>query len=169
MPGYRLQLSHKPQINPAAPPCPVLSFFHSLNIPWLSTKQQFVGINKGFKATVKVCVCVCVCVCLCLCVCVFEGLYILCVCVCECVRLSLGVFVSVWVCLWAYECEYGIKYLTSYIGCRLQECLHIGENGVTDWKHRIIKTVRPRAGNRKTQKEWKKREVAGHGSTWLDS
>ena len=49
MPGYRLQLSHKPQLNPAAASCPGLSFFHSLNIPWLSTEQQFVGINKGFK------------------------------------------------------------------------------------------------------------------------
>ena len=128
MPGYRLQLSHKPQLNPAAASCPVLSFFHSLNIPWLSTKQQFVGINKGFKATVKVCVCVCACLCLC----VWGSVYSVCVCVCECVRLSLGVFVSMWVCLWEYECEYGIKYLTSYIGCRLQECLHIGEKGVTD-------------------------------------
>ena len=99
MPGYRLQLSHKPQLNPAAPPCPVLSFFHSLNIPWLSTKQQFVGINKGFKATGKVCLCVCMCVCVCVpvsvCLCVWGSVYSVCVCVCECARLSLGVFVSV--------------------------------------------------------------------------
>ena len=107
MPGYRLQLSHKPQLNPAAPPCPVLSFFHSLNIPWLSTKQQFVGINKGFKVTEKcVCVCVCVCVwdvCVCViaCVCVSEGLCILCVCV------SVSVCDCLWVCLCLCEsvCE----------------------------------------------------------------
>ena len=105
MPAYRLQLSHKPQLNPAAPPCPVLSFFHSLNIPWLSTKQQFVGINKGFKVTEKcVCVCVCVwdvCVCVIACVCVSEGLCILCVCV------SVSVCDCLWVCLCLCEsvCE----------------------------------------------------------------
>ena len=90
---------------------------------------------------------------------------------CVCVGgQSLGVFLSVWVCLWEYVCEYGIKYLTSYIGCRLQECLHTVEKGVSDWKHRIKNTVRPRAGNRKTQKEWKKwGEVSGHGSPWLQS
>jgi hypothetical protein len=114
MPGYRLQLSHKLQLNRAAPPCPGLSFFHSLNIPWLSTKQQFVGINKGFKVTEKcVCVCVCVwdvCVCVIACVCVSEGLCILCVCVCVCVwvcgtvsgfvcvlvSLSLRVWMWIW-------------------------------------------------------------------------
>ena len=90
MPGYRLQLSHKPQLNTAAPPCPVLSFFYSLNI---LTKQHFVIINKGFKVTEKyVCVCVCVCVwgvCVCVsfCVCVPES-----VCVCECVQLCFWVF-----------------------------------------------------------------------------
>ena len=158
MPGYRLQLSHKPQLNTAAPPCPVLSFFYSLNI---LTKQHFVIINKGFKVTVKMCVCVFVCVsvclclsvclsvCLCQCLCVWGSLYSVCV----WGGLSLGVFLSVWVCLWEYVCEYGIKCLTSYIGCRLQECLHTVEKGVSDWKHRIKNTVTSRARNRKTQKE----------------
>ena len=111
MPGYRFQLSHKPQLNTAAPPCPVLSFFHSLNIPWLSTKQQFVGINKGFKVTEKcVCVCVCVCVwdvcvcviaCVCVSVCASEGLCIL------CVSVSVSVCDCLWVCLCLCEsvCE----------------------------------------------------------------
>jgi len=99
MPGYRLQLSHKPQLNNAAHPCPVLSFFYSLNI---LTKQHFVIINKGFKLTVKMCVCVFVCVCVCLSVCVSvcvsEGLCVLCVggdslwvcfCLCESVYESM--------------------------------------------------------------------------------
>ena len=100
MPGYRLQLSHKPQLNNAAHPCPVLSFFYSLNI---LTKQHFVIINKGFKVTVKMCVCVFVCVYVCVClsvcvsVCVSEGLCVLCVggtvsgCVSVCVSLSMRV------------------------------------------------------------------------------
>ena len=107
MPGYRLQLSHKPQLNTAAPPCPVLSFFYSLNI---LTKQHFVIINKGFKVTVKMCVCVCVFVCVCVCVCVSVSVCLsvcLSVCVSVCVSeglcilcvwwggLSLGVFLSV--------------------------------------------------------------------------
>ena len=103
MPGYRLQLSHKPQLNTAAPPCPVLSFFYSLNI---LTKQHFVIINKGFKLTVKMCVCVFVCVCVCLSVCVSvcvsEGLCVLCVggtvsgCVSVCVSLSMRVCMRIW-------------------------------------------------------------------------
>ena len=111
MPGYRLQLSHKPQLNPAAASCPGLSFFHSLNIPWLSTKQQFVGINKGFKVTEK-CVCVCVCVygmcvsvwlpvSVCLRVCVFCVCVCLWVCAtvsgCVCVYVSLSVRVWMWI------------------------------------------------------------------------
>ena len=80
MPGYRLQLSHKPQLNTAAPPCPVLSFFYSLNI---LTKQHFVIINKGFKVTVKMCVCVCVCVC--------GGCLWVCFCLCESVCESMNV------------------------------------------------------------------------------
>jgi hypothetical protein len=160
MPGYRRQLSQKPQLNTAAPPCPVLSFFYSLNI---LTKQHFVIINKGFKVTVKMCVCVCLCVCVCvsvfvcLSVCLSVSvpvcLRVFVFCVCLLGGLSLGVFLSVWVCLWEYVCEYGIKCLTSYIGCRLQECLHTVEKGVSDWKHRIKNTVTSRARNRKTQKE----------------
>ena len=104
MPAYRLQLSHKPQLNPAAASCPVLSFFHSLNIPWLSIKQQFIGFNKGLKATVKVCVCVCVCmpVSVCLRVCVFCVCVCLWVCatvsgcVCVCVSLSVRVWIWIW-------------------------------------------------------------------------
>ena len=98
MPGYRLQLSHKPQLNTAAPPCPVLSFFYSLNI---LTKQHFVIINKGFKVTVKMCVCVCFCVCVCVClsvclsVSVSVCLRVFVFCVCLLGGLSLGVFLSV--------------------------------------------------------------------------
>ena len=87
MPGYRRQLSQKPQLNTAAPPCPVLSFFYSLNI---LTKQHFVIINKGFKLTVKMCVCVFVCVCVCVFVCA-------CLCLCVCVSVCLRVFVF---CVW---------------------------------------------------------------------
>ena len=102
MPGYRLQLSQKPQLNTAAPPCPVLSFFYSLNI---LTKQHFVIINKGFKLTVKMCVCVFVCVCVCLSVCVSvcvsEGLCILCVCGGDCL----------WVCFCLCESVYESMYV----------------------------------------------------------
>ena len=86
MPGYRLQLSHKPQLNTAAPPCPVLSFFYSLNI---LTKQHFVIINKGFKLTVKMCVCVSVYLSVSVSVCLRVFVF------CVWGGQSLGVFLSV--------------------------------------------------------------------------
>ena len=117
MPGYRLQLSHKPELNPAAPPCPVLSFFHSLNIPWLSTKQQFVSTNKSFSNRENGCVCVCLVCLVCLCILSLSISLSLCVCVCVCLwvcaTVYLGVFMFRWICLWEYEWEQGIKYLTS--------------------------------------------------------
>ena len=94
MPGYRLQLSHKPQLNTAAPPCPVLSFFYSLNI---LTKQHFVIINKGFKVTVKMWVCVSVSLSVSVSVCLRVFVFCVCGggtvsgCVSVCVSLSMRV------------------------------------------------------------------------------
>ena len=106
MPGYRLQLSHKPQLNTAAPPCPVLSFFYSLNI---LTKQHFVIINKGFKLTVKMCVCVCLCVCVSVCLSVSVSVclrvFVFCVCVGGTVSgcVSVCVSLSMRVCMWIWH------------------------------------------------------------------